>query len=740
MQNLWRALQEGSPQSDDMRTLDSRLLLGHYGWPHPDDPQLLQRWSRALAQAIHQHRRHPSLLNSLERALQRELDEGSADPLRLAAAFLPAPLAQQYLQRAAEQAFDRGAFSDYLGYHGLLAEVGHTQLDAEPSGKQRQELAWAWLHSNPAQSWWPQIPPPGPATPLREHHLTAWVPHHADAGAVRWHLHNHRLMGVDPLNRTLWQRSLDRRARVWTGSGAALVSHGDTLQRIDEQGHASDLVMPTDIAILGIYGGFIWLQGREYMYRLAIDAAPDTYQRFRLPVATIGPPIVRGKRSLWLSDHEYLLVDGDTLIARYLHGQDIDQEWRLEQGSLPSLGKVITMAGPEGERYLVQPFPDSSQALLKPGHLNRAKRFTQALAAWEQLPDEHRLAASDELARALVALGPESSWTLDAAWQWITDPRWRLRILWRYATPQAVTTKDWHTLDQLPHGADMADLLEQVGDDETVLLPVTPPHHPLYPARAWDTVISNHGLQHSLHAPQPGHLDAPQLAQHLKTERSPVEAPRRVSKPDSITQLQRQRDAQGNTQRLLNGQLLQLESSRSTTTLALHRTSQEESPLLWRHRWQAPGYLPGRSLDIDGDWIVVAEGQARLHVVHRWSGARVRAARVPNGLAMPSQARYVRNGTLAITHPISVNTQITLVDANDATQTFTLPQAAVWHIAVEDQVWVAFASGEVITYPDQAHFTWPGELPERRPQVLPEGLWADGFLWPWRETTLQPQE
>lgn len=734
MQRLWRALHD--QERTDIPLVESHLLLGNYARPHDDDSQLMLRWSRALAQAIRHHPQNESLSAALDRALRRELEADTAPADSLAAAFLPAPLARHMLVRRAQAAFDRGAFSAYLGYRMLLQEVGDHSLDHDPQRAQRQAVAWDWIWSNPRYSWWPELQPPGPVLAFADLEPKDWHPHQVQAGAVRWQHDHHLLMAIDPLDRVLWQRNLDRRALLWTGAGAALVAQGDRLQRIDEQGQASDLLVPPDISVIGIRGGFIWLRGAEYHYRLAINADPDDYQRFRLPAASIGPPIVRGDASMWLTDHECILVRDGTIVGRYLHGLAVDDSWSLQQGQLQIHDqsrprKAIVITDGYDQQYLLQPFPTSTQALLLPGHLNRALRYQQALDAWQALEPEQRRMASDELARSLIALGPDSGWNLDQAWQWIEDPAWRLRVLWRFATPRALSHSSWRSSAQLAHADTLQSLLTVINQQQ-VLLPVGVPDLPLHPSSTWDFVMSNRGLRQSLQLKAPDQRMVPQLPELLRRGSSPLQAPRPHALTQAAGSIQRRQDAQGNTQRLLDGQLLRVQSDNESTSVALHQSDEAASPLLWRHRWQAPGYLPGRSLDIHGDWLLVAEGQARLHVLHRRNGVRVRAARVPNGLAMPSQARYLSDGTLAILHPISVNTQLTLVEADDRPRTINLPQPALWSVAVDDRLLVALSSDTIRVYPDGVSFTWPGELPQRAPQVLDIGLAADGMLWPWR--------
>lgn len=552
-----------------------------------------------------------------------------------------------------------------------------------------------------------------------------WQPQQTDGGP--WAVEQGHLLALDPFGQVRWQRSLERRAHIWTDHQWALSHSPHGLWLIHWRGAARQLTMPKDIKPLGLIGGFAWFAQGQTIYRL--DPQRDTVSQLQLPSQAVALPVVRGAHSLWLGADEYFLFHDGRLSGRYLHGLEAKTGWELQTLHDPhGIAAALTIYDPLGDRHWqITAFPEDSSPVLRPGHLNRAGRHSEALAAWQSLDETQRRSASIPFAVSLAALGRAAEWTVEEALQWIDDPHWRLRAALALLGTQPAESHHRLLLRRLA-----------LASPES-LLPNGADHLPLHPVSRWPQVISAHTL-----------------AQVLEDNALPFPPNFALGEPQphaadtTVETLQRHRAAGEDTRLFLGEDELQLHFGPNFTEISRWQGPTSDQRLRWRLRWPTISSLPGRSIDARSGVIIVGEGQSRLYAINAESGRLLGQARVPNGLAMPSQSHYLSHsrheeglGHFAILHPIAVNNQLTVVSCEyppgsqtrplPRPETINLAQTARWALAVGPHLLVAEHSGQVRLFPGGEAIHWPGDIPTSAPSITAQGLVYDSRLWPWAD-------
>ncbi|TVR45141.1 MAG: hypothetical protein EA402_04925 [Planctomycetota bacterium] len=708
LQALWRDLQRGL--ASDLATVDSRLFIYPLGMDSGREGMVV-RWTARLPRAILALPDAPrqQAINTLEQRLQRELTQlPAAAHGATAIHFLPAPSAVAILRRDANRAFDLGDFSTFLALHRLLAVLKPHPLEASPDKARRLQIAQSALAGDPQSPWTVPLPAPGPLVPIDPKGLEGV----SDETGL-WHWDTDRLMALDPYRQVRWQRPLPRRAQVWAAGSYALVWSPLSTLLIDTEGDERSLSLPPAIRPLGMHGDAAWFyQGRQvYRYRLR----EQDHSRLSLPAVPLLPPLVNGDTSLWLSEYEVVLVEGAEVRHRYVHGLRLSGQlrWLSPPGQQQP---ILRMRDGEDRQYWrLSPYPEAADRVTAMHHANRALRHREALELWRTIPEENRHRAGSELAIALLAiLGDQNAepapLELTEALNVVEDDHWRLRLLAEIHRRQGLDASLLTIATSLaaahPHLAISRE-------------PVVRPVHPsedwryLISAETWKTLVSD----------EQNHAAAQERRIHAFV------ADDDHAKPPEPLRLKRHRQPGADTRLLIGDDEVTLVFGPDHTQLSRFAGPASDGRLRWRQRWAAPDYLPGRSVDATGDMLMVAEGQSRLHAIDPHSGQRLAALRVPNGLAMVSQARLLTAGRIAILHPISVNRQVTLVDASN-TETIGLEYPARWWFNLGGELFIYDGQDSLLALPSKRRLAMPKPAFATAPWTG-NGIISDGELH-WR--------
>ena len=703
LQSLWRDLSQG--KSNALLNVDGALFLDDIGISN-ETQGVVEHWTRALPRLLSQHSDKAKALSALDKHFLREisLQPPHAWP-QIAIRYLPAPAAQRILEHEANRFFDRGQFIAFLAITNLLADAG--AKNPNPHHPSRIALAEAAIQRDTESPWSHELPTPGPLRPLWDRQSDQTTLAVDNNHTHNWSTTDNFILALDPYDQVLWQRPLHPRSQTWFGPHHALILSPYGLELLTQNGASQALKMPTSVRPLAIIGASGWFQNESTVYRLNLDSGND-FIEIKLPDSPLCAPLVAGDVSLWLLPHEIILLSDGHIKNRYLHG--IDTRERPENWSLHfdhhSESSTQIMVQNTDQSWLLATFPEEAIGPLRVEHLNRAGRHAEALVAWETLSEVERKQYSTELAVALCALGPASNWSIEKALRWIEDPKWSLRVavaLGRYP-------------DQpLQVGQSVIDLALKA---PSTLVPLKPYDLPLHPSHDWDWVMSGAGFDYA-HK----HRSSRRFAWTGTQKPIEVDAPK-------IRKLVRKPHKHSREQRYLGNYPLSLGFSEDSTEIGLF--TEDRAHLLWQQRWTTPAYLPGRSVALRQDVLIVTEGQSRIHVVNPNNGEILLKSSVPNGLAMPNQTHWIGNHSLAILSPIGVNNLLTIVDQNHVQQ-FKLPQPAKWSAALDSQILIADFAGVIRSYPDNVIIDWHGEIPNEAPMINENGLFANGLHWKWKQ-------
>lgn len=174
-----------------------------------------------------------------------------------------------------------------------------------------------------------------------------------------WRQEGGALVALAPDGRELRREPLRPGSLVWAGDGGALIADGDGLRGLDPRGGSGALPpLPRDVVPLGVDRGTAsFAQGRSG-WRL--DRGPGALpQRIALPDEPLGPALVAGGESLWLTMLHLVHHDGATTTA-HRHGLAAGRGWRLGRDAA---GAPLVLA-PDGRAWALppwQPGPDDER-------------------------------------------------------------------------------------------------------------------------------------------------------------------------------------------------------------------------------------------------------------------------------------------------------------------------------------------------------------------------------------------
>ncbi|GDY12721.1 hypothetical protein LBMAG53_15990 [Planctomycetota bacterium] len=287
-----QALRRGDPAP--LLALPPETLVGGAALPDPLQPDLYRQWARLLPAAAE---RHPPALAAVEQAL---------------AGCVP--------QRAADRAFDRGRFEDFLD-----------QLWSGASDPRRAvALALAgWSGAG-------ELPEPGLP-------LAASRPPVLSRDAAGWRITAHWLLRLGADGRIAWQIRRAPGERVLTGAGAAVLAGERSARIVDADGSLRRLpplpAMSQAILPVAVGGGGVWfnLQGSPVAWRSDLDTGEVL--RLVLPEPPLAAPLIHGLHAWWLGRTTMARSVGAAVAGIVDHGLPVDGGWRLtEDRSGISLG------------------------------------------------------------------------------------------------------------------------------------------------------------------------------------------------------------------------------------------------------------------------------------------------------------------------------------------------------------------------------------------------------------------
>ena len=700
-------LAQGDTNAVEALPLDA--FLDPVARPDPHTPGLARRWTMALPAALARldplARGHAlTRLDAQYRTLAAT--RSGLERARLASAFLPAPSAVADLASAVDRAFDLGRLDDFLGMALLLAGAGERVVD-----ERRNQVAVRLSGLGPQVDAALRLPPPGMPLPttgrsdLPGGHL-----------AIRWQLVPGWVLACDPFAEVVWQYHVDRQAEITVGPGAVLVRDSTGLRALAEDGSVTTLPpLPAGATVLAIAGGCAWFATGERAWRLGLR--DGVVQMLALDAPPLGPPLVRGPQSLWLTARELLLFDQDHLAHRFQHGLPATTGWQLgADGERP-----VVRAG-EGRQWRLESFTDQLARLdgaARADLLIHAHRYQEALAAIGQPPP----AAGRRLAlRAHLGLGVSDVADMgEAAFGLCQDGQDRalvaLAALAAAAPDHAATLRAVVTRQAVP--ADLLMALDRLAAaDPTVRFTDHAAALGDDPA-AWDHLCLGAAWTRWRQATPP---PAPHGDPLVVMEPVHLEDAAQAQPAGTVA-----RQADGGLR--LGDRTFHLERGIDAITVTCHA---DAGGLLWRQRWRPSSFLsaPSQTIDVRDGLVQVLEGGLRLNVFDAQVGVRVATFTVDD---LGSGTAFVLGATLAVIGPLGVDSGCTFSDSSGTTRSLVFPSPARWMAPIAGQLLVRGQDGVARLYPDGRIITLPDLLgrSHQAPLVTSAGLVLGDQLWRW---------
>jgi hypothetical protein len=636
--------------SAPLEALSPAFFSKPIGRPDQGYPDIIRRWTlfvpRALADLSDEPRER--ILQALDKSFLAGSAKLDADQvLCMALDFLPAPSARKAVKQASSQAFDLGDFRKYLALDALLGNP------AEARKPIAQRLLAKGAEIDPSI----ELSAPGALVTTAANGRPD-----NDGITVQWRRVPGFLCACDPCGRALWQYAIEPNAETVFGPYAAVVAGRRGLRIAREDGTVSLLpTMPGAARVLCVAGGAVWFSDQTSAFRYDLTDGDITVMT--LPTAPIGPPIVRGSRSMWLGERELFLFERGQLIHRFVHGQQAANEWRL----LLDGGRVI-LSGGVGN-YAFEPFDaqlEKAQPLERMRLYARASLYADALkafqsdAALQALPEARQLALQSRLAQQDFAKAEDCETLLDL----VDSPQAELMVLYQI---------HWYLDKQAIHDSNLAAArikLLQSAAKATVMEVPRDPREFIAGHSCWTQALTGAGIQRWLSWPTnlgwPAQGDAKQPVEN-RFEEAPVIVDSAV-RNDGATYHYR-------------GLSLRIESQPGVTSVKA--VDGASGAPLWHVRWESPIQFdaPSRNVVFSGDHILIGEGRSRITTVDIRCGdtARVRftgADAVGTDLMLLDQTPNRR--LIALLGPRGKPDELWLIDSAGKTQHERLPSTARW--------------------------------------------------------------
>ena len=683
----------------------------------PDERRagIQRRWTAlipAALQGLGEESRRQALA-ILDRLYRRAVG-GTADAAvraRLAVDYLPAAAAVAALTAAADRAFDRGEFQDFLNLIRLLDDAGQPPAMAAKRG----EVALLLSGRGPQVDAGMRLPPPGDPQPS-----AAQPGDDLPRLAVSWLSIPGWILACDPWGGISWQYAVDRSAIVVLGAGAALVQDSHGLRALDDQGTITRLgPLPGGARVWAVAVGAAWFTTGMRAWRLVL--ATSQVQLLELGAEALSAPLVRGAESLWLTERDLLLFDGDHLLARMRHGLSARPGWRLvsdrshpliiaadgRSWRLEALDEQLAHAGPL----------DKAQILIQAG------RWAEAVVALAGTPEAATAAGRRVALRAHLGLGAAHALTEMAA----------LLALAQDAQEQVLVRQAAYlgAVQRSPRDAGLERTLQaavaQLAQDHQEILfspctlcPQAPGAGTPFtdPPAEWPVALTGAGYlaaaaDDAACISHPGPLRIEASAQPL---------------PAAIGTASDERQADGSTR--YRQFLLRLVAHVERKELRCYRS---DGTLLWWHRWAGLPVLvaPSTSVFCRSGTVIVSEGQSQVRIFDIFTGVQLAQADLDDRLASLADAAVVGRGGVALLGPVGVDTRLVLTGAQG--MVIDLPAPGRWLMGWGDHVLVALHDGRMLSYPGGAALAVEEVIARSviAPLPLAHGLIIGSALYPW---------
>lgn len=689
-----------------LSALPSRSFTAAIGLADPAEPAVLRRWTLMLPQAMARvaPEQRAQVLASLDRLFASATGGDPNISLALAADFLPAPQAVTQLRIKADTAFDRGRLGEFLAAQRLLAQIHSTRDERESVALRLLGLNAETGSETEAEA---SVALQAPALDIsRNNSVADHVP--APGLTVHWYSIPGWLLACNGGDRVLWQYRTGRSATILTGPGGALVRDVDGARLLDETGRVFPLPpLPNAATMLGLSGGAAWFGADRQVWRL--DLASHAVRTLTLDVAPLGTPVARGSRSLWLASDRLMLVEGERIIARWMHDLLAGPGWRLindwpkpnQVGIRAANGNIIPVKNLA--EVLAKTASDPTSRAWFLAHAGLHSDALATLAEVGKSPAQLVVAAH-------LALGAEH---VRATWKTLAPLAEKCEKKQALATVLAVALPDATAEQRLSR------LLTEHPDLDippTRLRGVRWLDNP----QTWEHALSGRawlaGCEGSLAFLL--HRDPASWRRVLPAE------PLEKSADDTLTV----RSDGGVTYR---GRILQAERNPDLPLTVTCRDAARAA--FWRHSWWPLPAIQALSTVITAsdEVVFVMEGDARLSALDLASGELLARIAIPDGASNPSQMVVPTRDTIALLGPAGVDRQAWVIHA-DAMQTVLLPAPALWLLPLGGRAVVGLADGRALTLPDLTAVELPKDLVKKpRPIIRRDGLQHGPRIYPW---------
>ncbi len=700
-----------------VEALPLEAFLDPIARPDPVTVGLARRWTTALPAALARldatNRGHAlTRLDAQYRTLA--INREGRERARLASAFLPAPSAVADLTRSVDLAFDSGLFGDFLGMAQLLAAGSE-----RPHDERRHQVALQLSGLGPQVDAALRLPPPG--TPTLSANTGDRPSGHL---AIRWQVVPGWVLACDPFAQVVWQYRVDRLAEIITGPGAVLVRDSAGLRALAEDGTVTTLrPLPAGATVLSIAGGCAWFATGERAWRLGLqDGIVDA---LALAAPPLGPPLVRGPQSLWLTARELLLFDQDHLVHRFQHGLPATTAWRLgADGERP-----VVRSG-DGRQWRLESFADQMTRLdgnARAELLLQASRYQDALNA---LGEPHTPAARHVALLAHLGLGVAHA----------TEQRAALMALCQTHQDTALVVLAMLANAAQDHTSALRELVErQRSGGNTSLADGIHPALSVLAISDPSILFTDDVLDVSADPKCWDHQCSGAAWLRWRAAAPPAPTPSAngplvIMEPsvlDAATKAQLNANAtrQPDGGLMVGERIFRLERSIDAISITCQTA---DGRLWWRQRWRPASFLsaPSQTIEVRDGLVLVLEGGLQLNVFDADLGVRIATFTVD---ALGSGTSFVLGTTLAVVGPLGVDSTCTFSDERGANRTITLPSPARWMVPIGEQILVRGHDGIARLYPEGRIVTLPAVITHSRhaPLVTSSGLVLDDQLWRW---------
>jgi hypothetical protein len=687
-------------------TLTAADFLTPSARPSAHAEDVFIRWTHIIPQVL--ERLSPEQKNIILSRLDAHfmtLRSTAENPVALACAFIPAPSAVKEVQRAANHAFDHGRFADFLGLAYFLPDQSDERLPIA-----QQLIGWG-AQVDPA--W--QLTTPGLPQLTEKYPTPAPLP----TRGVRWDVVPGWLFARDPFAQIIWQYRIDRNATTLIGPHVVFVRDSMGSRIIDKNATIRPLPpLPSDTQALGLSDTAGWFVAGKRVWHFALT--DGTVSEVVFPEPPIGAPLLRANNSLWLTEHELILLDGERITQRVRHQLPAENTWRLAFHETTPL-----IVGDNNQHWLIPSLSEqttlahSAETLAA---LLAAQSFTHIISATKNISEPF---AQSFYVRAHIGLALQHKDQSTLHQLSTSDVRDKALLL--SAQLSLLDPQKNYRFSPTHNEARQRDLYQEMDafcQQQPQALLTSDADNLLDPENLWSH-------QMSATAWTAWRLYQQQILTEIPAQIQ-VHADATIIAPPSATTTATRRNEQGDI--VLENGVLRLQRTHDLISLSLVNSAQQ---VLWRQRWRSRAFItvPSLTMDVHDGFIFVYEIGLRLTVLDPHLGLIGGQYELNELNGIPY---FLTPNTLAIIAPLGIQNTLTWFH-NDQSSEEPLPIPARWACVVPATNGISATlimrdqEKNLWRFPGKTPLAWPNQISQllTAPEITPAGVRHDHMLWEW---------